>query len=286
MTRIVIATCARWPEVSASDQLYVEALAERGIDAVGAPWNGPPGPFASAAAVVLRSTWDYHYALDCFTNWLGELEQRGIPVYNPPDLVRWNLTKSYLLDLAARGVTLPATHIVPGDATAVADVFDRTGWQRAVIKPAVGASGHNVRLLERSEVDTVVGGLETSGHAHHLIVQEFMPEIRETGELACVFFDGGFSHAFWRRPAPGEFRINSQYGGRLEPASPAETTVQKARAVLDVLPAVPLYARVDGLPGAGRFVLMELELVEPALALDLATGAADRFAEATIRRLI
>jgi glutathione synthase/RimK-type ligase-like ATP-grasp enzyme len=286
MRKIVIATCSRWPDLSASDRLYAEALTARGCAVAAAPWNRLPEPFHAADAVVLRSTWDYHYELGRFTAWLDDLERRGVPVYNPPDLVRWNLAKSYLLDLGARGVPVPSTHIVRRDPAAVAAAFALTGWDRAVVKPAAGASGHNVRLVERREIDAVLSGLQPDGDADRLVVQEFLPEIRETGELACVFFDGQFSHAFWRRPAPGEFRVNSQYGAWLEPTSPAEATVGRARAVLDALPVTPLYARVDGLPRADAFLLMELELIEPGLALELAEGAADRFAEATIRRLL
>ena len=284
-TRIAIATCDRWPALSASDRLYAEALARRGVLTAAAPWNGPLEPLLSADAVVLRSTWDYHYDLDRFAAWLDELEECGVPVYNPPDLVRWNLGKDYLLDLRGRGAPVPDTHIVPRDPAAVAGIFDLAGWEHAVVKPAVGASGHNVRLLGRREIDEAVGGLPPDGYADRLVVQEFVPEIRQTGEMACVFFDGAFSHAFWRRPAPGEFRVNSQYGARLEPASPAEATVRQARAILDLLPAMPLYARVDGLPRADGLLLMELELIEPGLALDLDAGAADRFAEATLRHL-
>ena len=35
----------------------------------------------------------------------------------------------------------------------------------------------------------------------------------------------------------------------------------------------------------GRFVLMEVEVNEPALGLHLAPGSADRFAEALLRRI-
>jgi hypothetical protein len=61
--------------------------------------------------------------------------------------------------------------------------------------------------------------------------------------------------------------------------------VRRARAVLDTLPVTPLYARVDGLPRADGYALMELEVIEPGLALDLSDDAAERFAEATVRRL-
>lgn len=47
----------------------------------------------------------------------------------------------------------------------------------------------------------------------------------------------------------------------------------------------PLYARVDGCALAGRLLLMELELVEPALFLSHAPKAAGRLAEAVLRRV-
>ena len=46
-----------------------------------------------------------------------------------------------------------------------------------------------------------------------------------------------------------------------------------------------LYARVDGCVVDGGFVLMELELIEPALFLGMAPGAADRLAVAVLERL-
>ena len=58
-----------------------------------------------------------------------------------------------------------------------------------------------------------------------------------------------------------------------------------ARAILDVLPSVPLYARVDGVERGGSFVLTELELIEPVLFLGSVAGAAARFATAVIARL-
>ena len=41
---------------------------------------------------------------------------------------------------------------------------------------------------------------------------------------------------------------------------------------------VPAYARVDGVVSGGRFMLMELELIEPSLFLAAQPRAAERFA--------
>jgi glutathione synthase/RimK-type ligase-like ATP-grasp enzyme len=101
-----------------------------------------------------------------------------------------------------------------------------------------------------------------------------------------VFFDGVFSHGLLRRPAPGDFRVNWQYGGSMEATALDPAIVRDMAFVLALLPAPALYARVDGVAVDGRFVLMEVEVNEPGLGLDLVDGAAGRFAEAILRGVI
>lgn len=112
-----------------------------------------------------------------------------------------------------------------------------------------------------------------------------MPELQEMGELSCVFFDGHFSHAALKQARPGEFRVNSRYGGGVRGVPVAPDIVRQARAVLEALDQPPLYARVDGVLREGVLILMELEVNEPGLMLDLDPRAADRFADATVRRI-
>jgi glutathione synthase/RimK-type ligase-like ATP-grasp enzyme len=118
-----------------------------------------------------------------------------------------------------------------------------------------------------------------------MVVQEFLHEVVESGEASYVFFDGVFSHATLKRPAAGDFRVNSDYRGTVEAFDPDESLVRQAGAVLDVLDQVPLYARVDGVTRDGALLVTELEVNEPALSMTLAPGSAERFAEATVRRL-
>ncbi len=100
-----------------------------------------------------------------------------------------------------------------------------------------------------------------------------------------MFFGGAFSHGLERVPAAGEFRVNSQFGGRMEAASLDAATIGAMVGVLSLLPGAPLYARIDGVRREGRFFLMEVEVHEPGLGLHLAPGAADRFAESLVVRL-
>ena len=283
--RVTLVTCAAWPEVSASDQLYAEALAYLGVAVTGAPWNGPLEPFLDADLVVLRSNWDYHHDLAGFTTWLDTLEQRGTRVQNAPSLVRWNLDKRYLLDLDRRGVRVPRTEVAPASTSAITQIIARNGWEQAVLKPTVGASGHGVRLVRASELPDTMPEADAATQAGAVIVQEFLPEVVEHGEASYVFFDGMYSHALLKRPATGDFRVNSQYQGTVEAFFPDAHLIQQAGAALDVLDEMPLYARVDGVVRDGALLVTELELNEPALSMTLAPGSAARFAEATVRRL-
>ena len=280
---IVLATSADDPGITASDQLYADALGGRGCRVTGAPWDGPREAFAGADAVILRSTWGYYRALDAFRAWTEQVAAKT-RLFNSIELVRWNLRKDYVANLAAAGVRVPQSFVVPCDAAAISRVFDETGWERAVVKPASGASGYSVELLQRATLTEQIAGLADEARKAGVVVQEFLPEIAE-GELSLVYFDGAFSHALRKRPPPGEFRSNSRYGPTRAAEMPPFEVTQQGSACLATLPAVPLYARVDGVVRDGVLVVIEVEVLEPALFMEFDPPSADRFAEATWKRL-
>jgi len=280
---IVLATAADDPAISVSDRLYADALERRGCRVTGAPWDGPREAFADADAVVLRSTWGYFRALDDFKAWT-EAMAASTRLFNSIDLVRWNLRKDYVDKLAASGVRVPRSFVVPCDLSAIGRVFEATGWTQAVVKPASGASGHSVELLQRATLAGQIAGLADEARQAGVVVQEFLPEIAE-GELSMVYFDGIFSHAIRKRPPPGEFRTNSRYKPIRTAESPLPEVTQQGASCLATLPEMPLYARVDGIVRDGVLIVIEVEVLEPALALDVDPPGAERFAEATMRRL-
>jgi len=276
---IVLATTADQPDITPSDQLYAEALRRRGCEVVGAPWNGPGMAFEGAAAVVIRSTWGYYRTAEAFRDWT-EAMAAATRLFNPIGLVRWNLRKDYVGKLAAAGVRVPGTRIVPRDTAAIERVFDETGWQSAVVKPTTGGGGYSVELLTRDAVGAATARLA----GDNVLVQEFLPEIAE-GELSMVYFDGVFSHAIRKRPPQGEFRVNSRFGATRVAEKPARAVTEQGAAALRVLPEVPLYARVDGVVRDGALIILEVEVLEPALFMEFDPPSAERFAEATVRRL-
>ena len=279
---LVLATCAAWPELDPSDERLAAALRARGRRVEAAPWNGPFAPFAEAAAVVIRATWDYHHAPEAYLAWLARLD--AARTFNPPPLVRWNLSKAHVLDLGARGARVPRTVEVAAEPAAIAGALEGLGLREAVLKPLIGASGFGVERVARGGEAAALARGQMGKTLDRVLVQELVPGI-ERGELAGVFFDSTFSHGLRRVPAPGEFRVNSQYGGTMHAEALPPAVVHAMAEVLALVPARPLYARVDGVAADDGFVVMEVEVNEPGLGLDLVEGAGERFADALLARL-
>ena len=280
---VVLATASDQPDITASDRLYADALQRRGFRVAGAPWDGPRAAFDGAAAVVVRSTWGYYRAVDSFRDW-AEAMSAASRLFNPLGLVRWNLRKDYVGKLAAAGVRVPQSYFVACDAAAIDKVFAETGWSHAVVKPATGASGYSVELTTREDVAGSVARLAIEAHRTGVLLQEFLPEIAE-GELSLVYFGGVFSHAVRKRPPRGEFRVNSRFGATRSAETPSRAVAEQGAAALRALPDLPLYARVDGAVRDGQLIVIEVEVPEPALFMEFDPWSAERFAEATLRRM-
>lgn len=279
MANIIFTTCNKWPDLYESDQLIADALHALGHQVQAARWQDAFRRFAEADRIILRAHWDYHYALPAFQQWLDQLEAAALPVYNPPELVRWNLEKRYLLELQAQGVVIPTTVVLAAGADPAA-IYAAQGWSQAVIKPVAGASGHLVERVNRDALGAWGTQVRTQRPQSEWLLQEFLPEIQQSGEVSLIFLGGEFSHAIVKRPDAGEFRINSQYKGQIARVQPAPRILAQAQQVLACLPETPLYARVDGIViEDGTFCLIELELNEPGLYFLYAPERAVVFAE-------
>jgi glutathione synthase/RimK-type ligase-like ATP-grasp enzyme len=260
------------------------ALEARGI-AVDAPaWRDPQVRWSDYDVAVLRSTWDYSDRLGEFLDWAERTAAQTL-LLNPAALVRWNLDKHYLAELAARQVPVIPTRYPASAATAE---FPASG--EFVVKPTVGAGSRGARRLHAGDFATArqhIDKLLAAGSTP--MIQPYLPSVDAAGETALVYFDGVFSHAI-RKGALLSLDGTSVRGlfapEKIQPRTPAADELAVGAAALAALgtPA-PLYARVDLIRAAdGAPLLLELELAEPSLFFAHGPGSAARFAAAIAAR--
>ena len=244
-------------------------------------WRAPLEELVRFDLAILGTPWDYTEAKDEFIARLEALEAAGVVVANPSEVVRWNADKLYLQDLAARGApsipTLWPEAPGPGDIHAA---FDHFGCDRVVIKRRVGAGAIGQDSFKRG--DPAIAQWSMNQPA---LIQPFLPAIQTEGELSFIFIAGALSHALVKRAAPGDYRIQSLYGGIEVPLNPAPADRAAAEAVCALLPfaAPPVYARIDMVRlESGRLAAMEAELIEPYLYPLQGPQFGERLAEALL----
>src|ERR1700752_735880 len=110
MTAIAFATYRGQPDLTASDQLVLPYLHAHNVQTTSVIWDEPNVQWHEYRAVVLRSCWDYHLRPTAFVDWLAHLEKHQCTVFNPIPLLRWNMHKTYLRDLAQQHIPIPPTH--------------------------------------------------------------------------------------------------------------------------------------------------------------------------------
>ncbi|PTR34105.1 hypothetical protein C8J98_102293 [Luteibacter sp. OK325] len=280
---LAIATSVVEPDIHLDDKHLVTSLRGFGIEATACVWNDPIVDWTKFDAVLIRSTWDYfkHYA--SFKQWLGQLP---VPTINNKELLLWNSNKRYLIELERFGVQIIPTQIVP--ARQLQSILAAMPAREVVIKPTVsGTAWHTVRgVAGEAAFHEVVAQLPLE---FEYLVQPYLPEVASDGEWSLLFFDGEYSHAVIKRPKAGDYRVQSDFGGVALAAEPGADLIASASRVLEATAAIGhadvAYARIDGVISQGRFLLMELEVIEPFLHLGNRADASERFAANLYMRL-
>lgn len=276
--RVAFVTSSALPDGSPDDRLTFGELRRHGFEPVPAVWDDAALDWGAFDLAIVRSTWDYHRRREAFLDWVGRAA-RSTTVLNPPELLRWNSHKAYLLELARAGHAVVPTELLPrGAAVSLEELLERRGWREAVVKPAVSASSEGLFRVAGPPTDPDRARFKALLDAGEVLVQPFLSGAPERGERSVIYFNGRFSHAAEYPYLLGD-GIRSERIARRRAPGPEE--LERCARILGELPVVPLYARLDFIPDAdGRWWLGELELVEPELLFRCDPGAAARFAPA------
>jgi glutathione synthase/RimK-type ligase-like ATP-grasp enzyme len=251
------------------------ALVEAGVAVEPVPWTDSRA-LAEFDLILPLVAWGYHKRYAEWRAFLDRLESEQLPVANPVPLLRWNSDKAYLAELGEAGIpTVPTLTVASLDEHALEAARARFGCSDLVVKPPVSASAYGTfRLQAGDDFPETVRGWP-------MMVQPWVAGILDQGEYSLILFDGEFSHALSKVPKRGEFRVQPEYGGIIQRCNPPSGSEALASAALAAAPAPSSYARVDIVVGSdGGLLIMELELIEPALFLDHARESPAKFVRA------
>lgn len=265
------------PDVS-GDQLTVNALTAAGHQASSVVWHELQRDHVDV--VLLGAVWDYVPRVQEFTAWLSDVDDH-VQVLNPWHVVQWNIRKTYLLELHAAGVPTVDLFVLPTwDVGNVVALAGARGWGELVVKSVVSASGVQMARVCLGDVADQSARIHTTLGEHAIMVQPYLSQFAEHGELSCVFYPDGYSHAVFKKPAAGDYRVQAEYGGTHEPITASADALEVAQAALACAPSGWVYARVDLVNVASQWLIVEVELVEPELFHHVAPDSAARLAAA------
>jgi hypothetical protein len=277
--RIALVTSERGLRLDPDLPLAAPALREAGFEVDVVRWDAPDVDWADYALAVVRSCWDYAWRLEEFLGCAA-----GDPrLRNDVRVLRWNTDKTYLRDVERAGLPVVPTVWNPASAGELPKAGE---W---VVKPSISAGSRDTaRWSDPGAALAHVAELTAVGRT--AMLQPYLPSVDEAGETAMLFLGGRFSHAVRKGPLlqRGEgVRQDRDSRGDLRPVEPTTRQREVAQSVLDAVADLvpeappPLYARIDLVAdGAGRPVLLELELAEPSLFLPQAPEAVGRFVAA------
>jgi glutathione synthase/RimK-type ligase-like ATP-grasp enzyme len=266
------------------DDLLTAALATRGFNVHRTNWDNPDFDWTQTQYALFRTTWDYFDRFPEFSEWLQTTKSKTI-FLNPLALVQWNMDKHYLNDLAMLGINVPPTiFLETGNERRLADILQESGWNEAVLKPAVGGAGRHTYRLNGHNCTAHEGIFRELITNEAMLLQEFMYNVPIKGEVALMVFDGKFTHAVLKRAKEGDFRVQDDFGGTVYDYTPTAKEIAFAESVVRACSPLPIYARVDLIwDNENQLSVSELEMIEPELWMRNFPESAEIFADALLK---
>ena len=253
-------------QVLLEDQLLQTALENKGLKVIKKDWADPEFDWTTTKYAIFRTTWDYFERFNEFFSWLEETKHQTTFI-NSAEIIRWNIDKHYLQDLEENNINIaPTLFIEKEEKITLKQLFDKTNWTEAVIKPAVsGAARHTYRITPDNCLnhEKIFQELITE---ECMLFQEFLNDITINGEISLIMIGGKVTHAVKKIAKKGDFRVQDDHGGTVEKYEATFEEIKFAEKCIENCPFSPIYARVDIVyDNNNQPSLSELELIEPEL---------------------
>ncbi|TAL67749.1 MAG: hypothetical protein EPN82_13325 [Bacteroidetes bacterium] len=286
MKRIGIITSSEQPGLLQYDRDIATLLSKSGISSEPVIWDEPHLPWENYDMLLMRTAWGYHQKPFEFKNLLEYFALNKFNIWNPATVMLENMHKFYLKRLAEAGFNvIPTLFCEPREFKNIENLIKSTGWERCVIKPAISASAFDTHIISDINGLKKINGLDERYKGRQFLLQKYIPEIEQEGEWSIFFFSNGFKYSVLKVPQKGDYRVQIEYGGKYYRKHAPDFIFESAKKIVDFYMDNCLYIRVDGVVSQSKFLVMEVEMIEPHLFMDLVPEAKEPFVEVIIQKL-
>jgi len=250
------------------------------IDAV--RWRSEAPDWNRYDAVYIGVPWDYPDDPQRFLDLLATIDASGAILVNPLALVHWSLAKTYLRDLEQGGAGIvPSLWYERMQSGLLEQAFEAHDTDRIIVKPVVSTNATHTFLLTREMARDLADTLQATFGSRPFVIQPFIENIQREGEFSLFYFNRELSHSTLKIPKRGDFRVQEEHGAEVLAVEAEPALIEAGERAMQLVMPMPAYARADFVRGPdGRFLVMELELIEPSMYLRMDPQAPRRFAAA------
>ena len=263
------------------DNLIISPLREFGWDCDFVSWESRNIDWDQYKSVIIRSTWNYQEKFENFIKVLSEIDTSSAFLYNSIDIVKWNINKQYLNDLEEKKIEIvPSMFYMNFNSKEIYELFSSFNSKKLIIKPCISANADFTYILDQNSFNDIIDTLKVFFKKREFIIQPFIENIKFEGEYSLIFFGNKLSHALLKTPKNSDFRVQEEHGGILKSIiNPEIDLIKFGERVIENLPEPCLYSRVDIVKHNNKFLLMEVELIEPSLYFNMDSKSSSRFAK-------
>lgn len=274
-----------YQNVYLENQLVQKALENEGLRVKQVAWDDPNFNWSTTKYGLFRAVWDYFDRYTAFKEWITQAQNHASFI-NSYDLVNWNIDKHYFNFLMQKGVTLPPTHFIEKsskiDLKSALNQVQTLGFNpnKVVLKPCIAGGARHTYAFKVAQYHKYEAIFEKLIAQEAMMLQEFQESIVTRGEVSLMVFGGQYTHAVLKKAKKGDFRVQDDWGGTVQPYQPTPAEIDFALFTVQQCPNLPHYARVDICTNNnGKIALVELEIFEPELWFRLYPKAATVLAQ-------
>jgi hypothetical protein len=263
----------------------VFSVADFKIDEV--RWDDPDVAWSKFEAIFIREVPFSSEKSLAFATWMYKVSQ-STPVFNAPEMISWNVDRSYIFDYEDRGVRIPEMALgenVEDARRKLADFSAEQVWVRP--RAMWGAATGPLPAQSPETLASIKNLLDVS---QGVILEAQLEESAHRQQVTFVTLNGRLSHAVRRRQLlDGEV-------GVYEACSPSESLVVAADYALKTsfdiwedldfsdFAQIPVYGNLDLTVIDGEPVLLGVDFIHPNVFFHVHPYATAKFFNAFLRQ--